>query len=60
MVCQLLVVLGLVGAGLSDPSASIAVTAGIAPQQVLRCLGGLAARGFVERVDAGWRLRRDG
>jgi DNA processing protein len=38
--------------------ASIAVTAGIAPQQVLRCLGGLAARGFVERVDAGWRLRR--
>jgi MFS transporter, PAT family, beta-lactamase induction signal transducer AmpG len=27
MVCQLLVVLGLVGAGLSDPSASIAVTA---------------------------------
>jgi DNA processing protein len=39
--------------------ASIAVTAGIAPQQVLRCLGGLAARGFVERVDAGWRLRRD-
>ena len=39
--------------------ASIAVTAGIVPQQVLRCLGGLAARGFVERVDAGWRLRRD-
>lgn len=39
--------------------ASIAVTAGIAPQQVLRCLGGLAARGFVERVDTGWRLRRD-
>jgi DNA processing protein len=38
--------------------ASIAVTAGIAPQQVLRCLGGLAARGFVERIDAGWRLRR--
>ena len=38
--------------------ASIAVTAGIAPQQVLRCLGGLAARGFVERVEAGWRLRR--
>ena len=38
--------------------ASIAVTAGIAPHQVLRCLGGLAARGFVERVDAGWRVRR--
>ena len=38
--------------------ASIAVTAGIAPGQVLRCLGGLAARGFVERVETGWRLRR--
>jgi DNA processing protein len=38
--------------------ASIAVTAGIAPQQVLRCLGGLAARGFIERVETGWRLRR--
>jgi DNA processing protein len=38
--------------------ASIAVTAGIAPQQVLRCLGGLAARGFVERVETGWRVRR--
>jgi DNA processing protein len=38
--------------------ASIAVTAGIAPHQVLRCLGGLAARGFIERVDAGWKLRR--
>jgi DNA processing protein len=39
--------------------ASIGLTAGVAPQQVLRCLGGLAARGFVERVEAGWRLRRD-
>jgi DNA processing protein len=38
--------------------ASIAVTAGIAPHQVMRCLGGLAARGFIERVDAGWRVRR--
>jgi DNA processing protein len=38
--------------------ASIAVTAGVSPQQVLRCLGGLAARGFVERVEAGWRLKR--
>jgi DNA processing protein len=38
--------------------ASIAVTAGIAPAHVLRALGGLAARGFVERVDAGWRLAK--
>jgi DNA processing protein len=38
--------------------ASIAVTAGIAPAQVLRCLGGLAARGFVERIETGWRVRR--
>lgn len=38
--------------------ASIAVTAGIAPAYVLRALGGLAARGFVERVDAGWRLAK--
>jgi DNA processing protein len=38
--------------------ASIAVTAGIAPTQVLRCLGGLAARGFVERIETGWRVRR--
>jgi DNA processing protein len=37
---------------------SIAVTAGIAPAHVLRALGGLAARGFVERVDAGWRLAK--
>jgi DNA processing protein len=36
--------------------ASIAVTSGVAPHQVLRALGGLAARGFVERVDTGWRL----
>jgi DNA processing protein len=38
--------------------ASIAVTSGVAPHQVLRALGGLAARGFVERVDSGWRLSR--
>jgi hypothetical protein len=24
----------------------------------MRCLGGLAAAGFVERCDRGWRLRR--
>jgi DNA processing protein len=38
--------------------ASIAVTAGVDPGHVLRALGALAARGFVERVDAGWRLTR--
>jgi DNA processing protein len=37
--------------------ASIAVTAGVDPRQVLRSLGGLAARGFVERVATGWRIR---
>ncbi len=36
----------------------IAVAAGIDSGQVRRALGGLAARGFVERVDAGWRVRR--
>jgi len=36
--------------------ASIARTAGVDPIQVNRALGGLAARGFVERADAGWRL----
>jgi hypothetical protein len=25
---------------------------------VMRCLGGLAADGFVERCERGWRLRR--
>jgi DNA processing protein len=38
--------------------ASISVAAGISPQQVLRALGGLAARGFVERVETGWRLTK--
>jgi DNA processing protein len=38
--------------------ASIARTAGVDPRQVARALGGLAARGFITRVDAGWRLSR--
>lgn len=38
--------------------ASIAVTAGVASHQVMRCLGGLAARGFIERVETGWRVKR--
>jgi DNA processing protein len=38
--------------------ASIARTAGVDALQVNRALGGLAASGFVERVDAGWRVVR--
>jgi len=38
--------------------ASIARTAGVDAREVARALGGLAARGFVERADAGWRLVR--
>ena len=36
----------------------IAMRAGMAPDTVIRCLGSLAAGGFVERCDQGWRLRR--
>jgi DNA processing protein len=42
------------GAGTS----SIAVDAGVDLDTVLRCLGRLAAYGFIERGDGGWRLRR--
>jgi DNA processing protein len=38
--------------------ARIAVSAGVDFDTVLRCLGGLAAGGFVERCDRGWRLRK--
>ena len=38
--------------------ARIAVTAGVDFDTVLSCLGALAAAGFVERCDRGWRLRR--
>jgi len=38
--------------------ARIAITAGVDFDTVMRCLGGLAAAGFVERCDRGWRLRR--
>ena len=36
----------------------IAMRAGLAPDTVIGCLGALAAGGFVERCDQGWRLRR--
>jgi DNA processing protein len=38
--------------------ASIAVRAGVDLDTALRCLGELAAGGFVERCDTGWRSRR--
>jgi DNA processing protein len=38
--------------------ARIAVAAGVDFDTVMRCLGELAAAGFVERSDRGWRTRR--
>ena len=38
--------------------ARVAVRAGLDLRTVMRCLGVLAAGGFAERCDAGWRLRR--
>ncbi|MET8158095.1 DNA-processing protein DprA [Sphaerisporangium sp. NPDC005289] len=38
--------------------ATIAVAAGVDLATVLSCLGALAAAGYVERSDRGWRLRR--
>jgi DNA processing protein len=38
--------------------ARIAVAAGVGFDTVMRCLGALAAAGFVERCDRGWRMRR--
>jgi DNA processing protein len=43
--------------GGAGPS-TIAVTAGVDLDTVLRCLGRLAAYGFIERGAGGWRLRR--
>jgi len=40
--------------------ARVAVMAGVGFDTVMRCLGALAAAGFVERCDRGWRLRRGG
>jgi DNA processing protein len=36
----------------------IAQRAGLSPATVVRCLGELAAAGFTERCEEGWRLRR--
>ncbi|HEY8045768.1 MAG TPA: DNA-processing protein DprA [Streptosporangiaceae bacterium] len=38
--------------------ARIAVSAGVDFDTVLRCLGQLAAAGFIERCERGWRVRR--
>ncbi|NUW46706.1 DNA-protecting protein DprA [Nonomuraea rhodomycinica] len=38
--------------------ASIALSAGVSLDATLSALGGLAAAGYVERVEKGWRLRR--
>ena len=40
--------------------ASVAVLAGVDLDTALRCLGMLAAAGFVQRCDQGWRARRPG
>jgi DNA processing protein len=39
--------------------ARIAVAAGVDLDTAMRCLGALAAAGFVERCDHGWRVRKD-
>jgi len=38
--------------------ARIAVAAGVGFDTVMCCLGALAAAGFVERCERGWRIRR--
>ena len=39
--------------------AAIAITAGVDLDTAIRCLGALAAAGFVERCAAGWRVRKN-
>jgi DNA processing protein len=53
-------VLEAVPARIGRGPARIAVSAGVDFDTALRCLGGLAAGGFVERYERGWRLRRHG
>lgn len=43
------------GAGI----AAIAITAGVDLNTAIRCLGALAATGFVERCPRGWRVRKN-
>jgi DNA processing protein len=39
--------------------ASIAVSAGVDLDTAIRCLGSLAAAGFIERSEKGWRARKN-
>ena len=39
--------------------AAIAITAGVDLNTAIRCLGALAATGFIERCPRGWRLRKN-
>jgi DNA processing protein len=52
-------VLEAVPARVGRGPARIAVSAGVDFDTVMCCLGGLAAGGFVERCDRGWRLRKE-
>ncbi|HEY5988093.1 MAG TPA: DNA-processing protein DprA [Streptosporangiaceae bacterium] len=51
-------VLDAVPARVGRGPARIAVAAGVDFDTVMSCLGALAAGGFVERCDQGWRIRR--
>ena len=51
-------VLEAVPARVGRGPARIAVAAGVDFDTAMRCLGALAAAGFVERCDKGWRIRR--
>lgn len=51
-------VLEAVPARLGAGPATIAVDAGVDLMTVMKCLGALAAAGYVERLDRGWRLRQ--
>lgn len=50
-------VLDAVPARTGDGTVAIAVSAGVDLDTAVRCLGALAAGGFVDRCDTGWRLR---
>lgn len=52
-------VLEAVPARVGRGPARIAVAAGVDLDTVLRCLGALAAAGFVERCNRGWRVRKE-
>jgi DNA processing protein len=51
-------VLDAVPARTGASPAAIAVSAGLDADTAIRCLGALAAGGFVDRCASGWRIRR--